>query len=366
MTNKRITIKDMAEILTHDKKRLTLFANGLKIDKTLPKYSRIVTEDHQDRYRRFGEVRLPDFPMEKIIEAANVTTDDGATEFNTVVSEQLLYDLRKLKGDSGFPSRFQFEGESEVNLTNNNYGIAPTAAPAELKTSIWRRVFKRRAKKSEEEPESGEEREETAVDVLQFFRNVKLALSGEQAYINRVRSYVNVIRMADESGQTALKEQLLRQLIIHRYESVLFSIGCVKAITEKQLVGFVKESERGLALTYVANYSRVIPPDVVAVKRELDKLEVFDNYAVLHYSPNAPAETQTEEEKQKELRRKQDPILFGIIEGSDKLYYVADWIDEYCDLQWTEIVDKLGGVELAKSEIKAEIGNGDIDRNLAL
>jgi len=31
----------------------------------------------------------------------------------------------------------------------------------------------------------------------------------------------------------------------------------------------------------------------------------------------------------------------GIIEGSEKLYYVADWEDEFCDLTLDDIVDKL-------------------------
>ena len=45
----------------------------------------------------------------------------------------------------------------------------------------------------------------------------------------------------------------------------------------------------------------------------------------------------TEEEK----RIKKDPILFGVIYGSNKLYYIADWVDEYCDLTWDQVVEKL-------------------------
>lgn len=35
---------------------------------------------------------------------------------------------------------------------------------------------------------------------------------------------------------------------------------------------------------------------------------------------------------QKEKEKAKDPILFGVIQGSRKLYFIGDWIDDYCDL----------------------------------
>ena len=43
-----------------------------------------------------------------------------------------------------------------------------------------------------------------------------------------------------------------------------------------------------------------------------------------------------------EEAKRRDPIIFGVIAGSKKLYYVADWIDEYCDLTLDAFVDALG------------------------
>lgn len=34
--------------------------------------------------------------------------------------------------------------------------------------------------------------------------------------------------------------------------------------------------------------------------------------------------------------------MFGVINGSKKLYYVADWIDEYCDLTLDKVIEILG------------------------
>lgn len=37
-----------------------------------------------------------------------------------------------------------------------------------------------------------------------------------------------------------------------------------------------------------------------------------------------------------------DPILFGVMEHSRKLYYIGDWKDEYCDLTLEDMFTSLG------------------------
>ena len=66
--------------------------------------------------------------------------------------------------------------------------------------------------------------------------------------------------------------------------------------------------------------------------------EVFDNYVVMHYDPQG----KHKEETRKEEAKRKDPILFGLIAGSRKLYYIADWVDEYCNLTLEKFVETLG------------------------
>lgn len=40
--------------------------------------------------------------------------------------------------------------------------------------------------------------------------------------------------------------------------------------------------------------------------------------------------------------RAKDPILFGMIANSDKLYFVADWTDDYCDLTLDKMLKVIG------------------------
>ena len=177
------------------------------------------------------------------------------------------------------------------------------------------------------------------IDAVKFFTLVKLT-SKESAinYKNRVSSYLKAIHNAKTVGQTALLEKLLSGMIANKYESLLFSTGKYYVVDEETLVNFAKKTEEGVELTYIRNYARPIPMDIINKVGEMNNLEVFDNYVVLHYDPKGTAKRET----RKEEAKRKDPIIFGVIAGSHKLYYVADWIDEHCDLTLEKFVETLG------------------------
>lgn len=177
------------------------------------------------------------------------------------------------------------------------------------------------------------------LDALQFFSLVKLTSKENAAeYKDRIEKYLIAINNAIKSGQTALMEDLLRGLVTNKYEAVLNAEGLYYAINEKQMVSFIKECEKGICLDYIKNFSRPIPTEVVEKIDEVNKLEIFDNYVVLYYDPKGEIFKETTKE---EAKRK-DPILFGVLAGSRKLYYIADWVDEYCDLSLEKFVDTIG------------------------
>ena len=77
---------------------------------------------------------------------------------------------------------------------------------------------------------------------------------------------------------------------------------------------------------------------------------------ILHYDPNNDATNITE--KEKELRK--DPILFGVLENSKKLYYVGDWKDEYCNLTLETMFAELGEdiLTMNNKSVKTFINSG--------
>ena len=91
------------------------------------------------------------------------------------------------------------------------------------------------------------------------------------------------------------------------------------------------------------------------IKKDVDERKIFDNYVVLHYDPKENGEKLTKKEKEK----KKDPILFGVIKNSKKLYFVADWKDEYCDLTLDEMfkILKEKVLKINNTSVKSYIDN---------
>lgn len=196
---------------------------------------------------------------------------------------------------------------------------------------IWNNISKKKVKDVNEN--------EQPMDALKFFSLVKSSSKESVAiYKDRVSKYLTALHNATNIGQTALQEELIRGLITNKYESVLYAEGCYYAVTEELVAKFASQCEKGLKLNYIKNFSRPIPQDVIDKITKMNELEVFDNYVVLYYDPDGKVYKETAYEEAK----RRDPIIFGVIAGSKKLYYVADWIDEYCDLTLDAFVDALG------------------------
>lgn len=193
-------------------------------------------------------------------------------------------------------------------------------------------------------------------NVLDFFANVK-GFSDEELgqYVDRTKDMCFSVLYAYKAGQTALLEKLLNALVISKYESELYAKGYRQAISEKSLVAFAKGCPKDLALDYIENYTRVIPVETMIKKEAADKLLIFDNYVVCHYDPDEKSYEQTLKEKAAEEEKKRDPILFGIIAGSNKLYHIDSWIDDYCDLTFQQIASTLGQEVIEKDFIKEKI-----------
>lgn len=181
-------------------------------------------------------------------------------------------------------------------------------------------------------------RDTRRMPIEQFFKSVKNGVEELELVEHRMQGYLAAIVQAKANGQTALAEQLEAGVEGVRTETQLVAMKKVKFIEEAQLVEFVKKTKKGLRLDWVSNFTRVIPETVVKAKREADERHVFDNYVVLHFDPKKKAWAETAAEK----KRRKDPILFGVIKGRRRLYFVADWVDEFCDLTFDQVADVLG------------------------
>lgn len=189
--------------------------------------------------------------------------------------------------------------------------------------------------------------------IPEFFRSVHNSTEQLALVDKRAEGYAAAIKATVVSGQTAFRERLIKNLGAVRAETQLLAMGLIKYLREETVVDFVKKCPKGLRLDYVANFTRVIPPDLLKLKAEADARGIFDNYVVLHYDPEVKSWAETEKEKAK----RRDPILFGLMDGRRLLYYVGDWVDELCDLTLDQIADQLGkkAIEVIPSDVTADV-----------
>lgn len=171
-----------------------------------------------------------------------------------------------------------------------------------------------------------------------FFENIQKAMQGVEIYTDRLNKYDDMVSRCKQTGQTALLEKLSKAKEMVVVESALLASGNKKFISEADVIGFVKLAKKGVRLDWIKNFCRMIPSGVAKAKSDADLLRVFDNYVIMHYDPQMKSYELTKAE----IDHIKDPIVFGVVSGIRKLYYIADWKDDVCDLTLEELNNVLG------------------------
>ena len=379
----------MSDILTK-RGRLALFENNIVIDKKLLKWRRAEyglektsVENEKNESNLNTPIQLYSIPSDpdSISLEAQIRNTDVDSEVGITTKFLPLYEIaegikfdeiakagikdltrliaeKKLKfviggyGSLGRPSEsvslsnaFIVDSVSDIVLGSND-PFEDEMPKRKKKISFFNKILNSLKNKYNES-----KNKEIVIDALQFFSLVKASSKESvETYRNRVSDYLKAIHNASSCGQTALVEDLLRGLVTNKYESVLYAEKYYYVVTEEQMVSFVKNCEKGIKLDYIKNFTRPLPQTVVDKINKLNELEVFDNYVVLYYDPEGKVYKETARE---EAKRK-DPIIFGVIAGSTKLYYVDDWVDEYCDLTLEKFIDAIG---VSKEELDMNNNN---------
>ena len=338
-----------SDILSSDKNHLAIMydRDGIEVDKELQKYSSIKKEVEEFKKKKT--------PKTEFVNNLSINEDPSTDDVRAAFDEQKAIEQMKknygeiMGGDvrkvniivNKYLFNDVFSSFNEYSVVGGNPFITPGDQNIPRKSTFFTRLSE--FIKSEKNKKT----EDTyIIDVIEFFSQVKgLTKESKDTYVNRLAGYIVALKNCDVSGQTALKEKLVRDMVINKYESVLYAKNIYYVVTEEQVVNFVKKTEKGVRLTYVKNYMRAIPPEVVEKINEMNGLEIFDNYAILHYDPECKSFAETI----KETKKRRDPILFGLIRGSNKLYYITDWIDEFCDLTLDKFVETL---QVKKDSIK--------------
>lgn len=198
------------------------------------------------------------------------------------------------------------------------------------------------------------------IDPDEYFNFLKNSSQNiEIDYLEKLKEHLTLKRKELLLTQ---QDTLLRKIDFH-YKTVLKEIDLIKkygiknAITYENLKTSINNIEgKAVKIVELKNYMRDIPKEIIGLICQLKEDRVFDEYYIVFTDYTHETSKAVEKERQKK-----DPILFGAfledkIRGSlgihERLYFLADWIDEYCDLTYDKLLNE---------NVKKGLGDFNID-----
>lgn len=162
----------------------------------------------------------------------------------------------------------------------------------------------------------------------------KLTLLETRSLKKRLKTLEKAFNAATNNGQIGFGEKILREAVITSREALIAAKGVRFFINRDDANKYKNKLKTGhISDTQFKDYTRLVPKAVLKKKEKTQA--AFDGFVIYHYwnDEQIDAKNMSQEEK----RAMKDPILFGWIKEVDRLYFVADWIDEACELTFDEL-----------------------------
>lgn len=332
----------------------SLVKNGqVKIDNKLPKYqflNKMKSEDFDPNGNtitgfnvvdssystRDSKITNVDFELRRLVNNYGLERfteyfmNSDAVKFNDFISKILKLEVDVNNYSIIVPMTVTYNNDDDYKVIEKKSSIG------EFVELVKKFCHRRRKKK----------KTLTLFDLLSI---IHIESAKKQDVVDNVASRLSLIEKAKKMGQTAQIDELCQSLVINIYESILAVHGMSTYITFDDIVKLQNKCSRIVDIDYIENFGRVVPDSVVDKKIFADNLCIFDNYCVLYYDET---EKMHKESSKKTAFAKRDPILFGLINHSEKLYYIADWTDDLCDLTLEQVVSKIGQENVKKISVK--------------
>lgn len=182
-------------------------------------------------------------------------------------------------------------------------------------------------------------------EIKDTFNGVKTAIAypTNESLLRSVALVDAVVARSNAAGQYEIANRIKGVRKSLEAELVLAQNDMLRYITEEQVIEFMLKSERGVRMEYLRYYNEILPSQVMTQKMAADALLAFDNYCVLFYDNGTKKFSLIKEAiSDRERARRRDPILFGMIHGSRKLYYITDWVTQDDDLTLDKFQQAIG------------------------
>ena len=143
------------------------------------------------------------------------------------------------------------------------------------------------------------------------------------------------------TGQKEAARHLFNLCKLAKREMDILDAGITTFVYRADIDTYIdKVADECVVVIEVENYEREIPDDIVDKLVMCKEKNLFDKYYIFFTDYTGEHRSKVEEKK-----KAKDPILFGncLLEGkvSDKMYFIGDWVDEYCSLTLDKMIEAM-------------------------
>lgn len=232
-----------------------------------------------------------------------------------------------------------------ITTTTNKKEAKTTSSKSDIKTNF---------------PEPEIKAEETAtpepLTPAEYFETVKSKMTEESPENIKLlySTTMDKLKKYMITGQKSAAKELYAKCIYLEKEMQLLDKNVTRYVLRTDIDKYINDiADECVCVIDMKNFDRPIPDEIVDVVA--DTMDIFDEFYVVFTDYTGEKRSKVAKE-----RRDKDPILFGniFIDGkvSPKMYFIGDWIDDYCDLTLDKMIEAMAKEsKKAKEEIVYDI-----------
>lgn len=197
-----------------------------------------------------------------------------------------------------------------------------------------------------------------AIEPKDYFKVLKKRAKNqkEKQLEGQLETIAKSLVNAKKVGQTNLLHRLTFTYDTIVKEQQLLANGIKTFVYAQDVKNMIDKvtPKNSIKVIELERYPRVIPiPEMEKIKKAKD-LNIFDDFVVVF--TDFTDSNYASKEEQATVARNRDPIVFGYFhdEGTgfrhDRFYLIADWKDDYCELDFAEMLEKMRKVGIKKPQ----------------
>ena len=175
----------------------------------------------------------------------------------------------------------------------------------------------------------------------EYFESIKNKMENEtkENLMNLYKVALKNLKKFMITGQTPAAKLVYSKCKALEKEVELMDHGITTFINRDIIDKYIDDvADDCVVVIELRNYERNIPDDII--DKVADTKEIFDDFYIVFTDYTGEKRAKVAKE-----RRDKDPILFGNIfedgKPSKKMYFIGDWVDEYCDLTLDKMMNAL-------------------------